>query len=77
MKIFFTSFLQISLVAINTILLQKGYVIGIFMASFTISFLWCYNVSKVSVSTRMAKILYSLGAGCGGVFGYYFVNVIT
>jgi hypothetical protein len=77
MKLFLTSFTQIGLVAINTILLQKGYVIGIFMASFTISFLWCYNVSKVSVSTRKAKLIYSFGAGCGGVFGYYFVNLLA
>jgi hypothetical protein len=77
MKIFLTSFTQIALVAINTILLQKGLIIGIFMASFTISFIWCYNVAKVSVSTRKAKIIYSLGAGCGGVFGYYFINFIA
>ena len=75
MKLFLTSFSQIALVAINTILLAKGYVIGIFLASFTISFIWCYNVSKVSVSSLKSKIIYSFGAGCGAVCGYYFVNL--
>jgi hypothetical protein len=74
MKTFLTSFFQIFFVAINTILLAKGYVVGIFFTSFTISFLWCFNVSKISVSTKQAKFIYSFGAGCGAVCGYYFVN---
>jgi hypothetical protein len=40
-KIFFTRFTQIGLVAINTVLIAKGFVLGIFLASFTISMLWC------------------------------------
>lgn len=76
MKTFLTSYLQIFFVAVNTVFLAKGFVVGIFMASFTISFLWCYNVSKISVSTRKSKIIYSLGAGLGAVSGYLFTTVI-
>jgi len=49
-KIFFTSFFQIGLVAINTLLIAKGYILGVFLASFTISLLWSYNVSKIALS---------------------------
>lgn len=75
-KLFFTSFLQIGLVAINTILLARGYVLGIFLASFTISLIWTFNVQKISVSKLKEKIVYSLGAGCGAVAGFYIINQI-
>jgi hypothetical protein len=68
-KIFFTSFLQIGLVAINTYLITQLIWIGIFIVSFLISYLWAINVSKISVSTKEAKIVYALGAGCGAVSG--------
>lgn len=68
-KIFFTSFLQIGLVAINTYLITQLIWVGIFIVSFLISYLWAINVSKISVSTKQAKIVYALGAGCGAVSG--------
>jgi hypothetical protein len=68
-KIFFTSFLQIGLVAINTYLITQLIWIGIFIVSFLISYLWAINVSKISVSTKQAKTVYALGAGCGAVSG--------
>lgn len=74
MKIFLTSFFQIGLVAINTILLQERFIIGVFMASFLISFIWCFNVAKVSVSTINQKITYSLGAGTGAITGMYILS---
>jgi hypothetical protein len=68
-KIFFTSFLQIGLVAVNTYLITQLIWIGIFIVSFLISYLWAINVSKISVSTKQSKIVYALGAGCGAVSG--------
>lgn len=76
LRIFLTSYFQISLVAINTILLAKGYVVGIFLASFTISLLWCYNVSKISVSKLTEKLIYSFGAGCGALSGFYLLQFL-
>ncbi len=69
MKLFFQSFFQIGLVAISTILITKGYLIGIFIVSFLISLLWAFNVSRVAISTLNQKITYALGAGCGSVAG--------
>ncbi len=76
-KIFLTSFTQIGLVAINTLLIAKGYVLGIFLASFTISLLWSYNVSKIALSDVKRKLIYSFGAGFGAVTGYYFINLFV
>jgi len=76
MKLFLTSFFQIALVAMNTVLITKGYVIGIFGVSFMISYLWTMNVAKISVSTQIQKLTYATGAGCGAVCGYLIVNSI-
>ena len=75
-KIFFTSFLQIGLVAVNTYLITKLIWVGIFIVSFLISYLWALNVSKISVSTKKAKLIYALGAGCGAITGLLILNLI-
>jgi hypothetical protein len=75
-KIFLTSFLQIGLVAINTFLITKLIWVGIFIVSFLISWLWALNVSKISVSTKEAKLVYAFGAGCGAISGLLLLNLI-
>ncbi len=75
-KIFATSFLQIGLVAINTVMITRGLVIGIFIVSVLISLLWCFNVSKLSVSKLEQKLIYSFGAGTGAVAGYFLITRI-
>jgi hypothetical protein len=74
-KIFLTSYFQIGLVAINTLLIARGYILGIFLASFTISMLWSYNVSKMALSDFKSKLAYSFGAGFGAISGYYLVSL--
>lgn len=76
MKLFLTSFLQVFFVSVNTVLLAKGYIAGVFFAAFTISFLWCFNVSKVSVSKLQQKFVYAFGAAFGSVFGLLFTQMI-
>jgi len=75
-KIFITAYVQIGLVAVNTVLIAKGFVLGIFLASFTISLLWSYNVSKVALSEFKDKLIYALGAGLGAVTGYYLITAL-
>jgi len=67
MRIFFQSFFQVGLVAVSTIFITKGYIVGVFIVSFLISLLWAFNVSKVAISTLNQKLTYALGAGCGSV----------
>jgi hypothetical protein len=76
MKIFMQSFFQIGLVAVNTMLISKGIIIGVFIVSFLISLLWAFNVSKVAVSTINQKLIYATGAGCGAVFGLSIITLI-
>jgi hypothetical protein len=75
MKTFFTSFFQIGLVAINTYFISQLNWIGIFFASFGISFLWAFNVSKISVSTINQKLTYAFGAGCGAITGLLIIRL--
>lgn len=75
MKIFFQSYFQIGLVAINTMLIAKGYILGVFLVSFLISLLWAFNVSEVAISTLNQKITYALGAGFGAVSGLLIIRL--
>jgi len=75
MKIFLQSFFQVGLVAINTMLIAKGYIYGVFLVSFLISLLWAFNVSKVAISTLNQKLTYALGAGCGAVSGLFIIKI--
>lgn len=75
-KVFFTAFLQVGLVAINTYLITHLYWIGIFVVSCLISLLWAYNVSKVAISKPIQKLIYALGAGCGAITGLLILQMI-
>ena len=72
MKLFTTGFLQVFFVACNTFLISKGYAIGVFTCGFLISFIWSYNVKKVSLSTLKERLIYSIGAAFGSLLGMYF-----
>jgi uncharacterized protein YebE (UPF0316 family) len=76
MKIFLQSFFQVGLVAINTLLIAKGYYTCVFIVSFLISLLWAFNVSKVAISTLNQKLTYALGAGIGAVTGLLIIKQI-
>jgi len=72
MQIFKTSFIQVFLVAINTIFLSKGYILGIALASFLISWFWVTNVKKANIASKRDQFIYSIGAMIGGLCGYFF-----
>lgn len=75
MQIFKTSFTQVFLVAINTIFLSKGYILGIATASFLISWFWVTNVKKANIATKIDQFIYSVGAMSGGLCGYFFAKL--
>lgn len=76
MKTFLTAYLQVGLVAINTLLISRGYILGVFIISFLISLLWAFNVSKIAISTLNQKLTYAFGAGCGAVSGLLFIDFL-
>lgn len=71
-QLFITSFTQVFLVSMNTVFLSRGYIIGIALMCFLISWVWVGNVKKATIATRSERFIYSTGAMCGGISGYYF-----
>ena len=75
--LFFTGFIQVFLVAINTYLIAKLFWVGIAITSFLISLVWTYNVSrksgKVSFTDTKSRLAYAFGAMLGSVVGVYVI----
>lgn len=69
MKLLLTGFLQVLLVAVNTVLLARANYIGVTSVSFLISFVWSWNVRKVAFGGMPDRVLYSTGAALGGLSG--------
>jgi hypothetical protein len=68
-KLFLTAFVQVYLVAINTICLAHSVWVGVAIMSFFISFTWTYNVSKIAIGAMRDRIIYSAGAMLGSICG--------
>jgi hypothetical protein len=64
-------FVQVFFVSVNTYFLAKEIYLGVVIAAFSISFVWSFNVKKVAFGSNSDRILYSLGAMSGSVFGLY------
>ena len=67
--LFLTGLIQVYFVAVNTYFIAQKYLIGAFMASFIISFIWSYNVKNVAFGTNKDRVAYSAGAAIGTVLG--------
>lgn len=76
MRIFSTAFIQIFLVAANTVFLSRGYVLGMVVSSFGINWLWTHNVRKTVFGSERDRILYASGATFGCLAGYYFSKLV-
>jgi len=68
-KLFSTAFIQVFLISANTYFISKSFYIGIAFAGFGISWFWTGNVKKVSLGKWKERLIYSLGATAGGLFG--------
>jgi hypothetical protein len=77
MSVFKTAFIQVFLVSINTIFLAKGLIIGVAVATFSISYFWVGNVKKANIATERERFIYSFGAMCGGLTGLLFTKLFT
>jgi hypothetical protein len=69
MKLFFTAFLQVFFISIQVICLTRKLYLGVFLVSFTISFIWSFNVSKIAFSNLKGRLIYSSGASIGALTG--------
>lgn len=68
-KLFGTGALQVSLVTLNTYLIATGNLWAVLVVSFSISFVWSFNVKRVAFGNLRDRITYSAGAAIGGAVG--------
>ena len=68
-KVFLTAYIQVCLIAIQTVFLARNALVGVAVAGFAISFVWTFNVRNVAFSGTTEKFIYSAGASMGGVSG--------
>lgn len=76
MKLFLTGFLQVFFVVINTYFISKGYLLGIIICGFIISFIWSHNVKKIAFGSEYDRFIYSLGAMSGSLTAYFLGKII-
>jgi len=69
--LWFTGFIQVYFVAVNTYFLAKEMYVGVLFASFMISLIWSFNVKRVAFGSRWDRVVYALGAMSGSVMGLW------
>ena len=77
MKLFLTAFMQVFLVAANTLFIARLFYPGIIIAGFGISWFWSGNVKKISLSGIKSRLIYSTGACLGGISGVFISQIIS
>lgn len=71
LKLFWSGYLQVFLVVLNTYFIAKDLLVGIVICSFGISYFWSHNVKRVAFGKETDRIIYAFGAMAGGVAGYF------
>jgi hypothetical protein len=74
--LFATGFGQVFLVSANIYFISRTNWIGIAFCGFGVSFLWTFNVRKVTIGTRVDQLVYSFGAMAGGLTGVVMAKTI-
>jgi hypothetical protein len=75
-SLFYTAWLQVFLISVNTLCLARGIWAGVAVASFAISYTWVTNVRKVKDPSQLSRITYATGAMVGALSGVLFVETI-
>ena len=68
-KLALTAYLQVALVAMNTVYIAQGNIPAAFLTSYGISHLWTLNVARVAIGNALDRFCYAFGAACGCVTG--------
>jgi len=63
--LFFTAWLQVFLVALNTWQVANGKWIGALVVGFCISLVWTLNIKRIAFAGWADRLVYSTGAMCG------------
>ena len=67
LSLFTTGFVQVFFIAANTYFIAQNLYVGMAIAAFMISWIWTYNVKRISASTFIERFLYCIGAMAGNV----------
>lgn len=76
MGLFFSGFMQVFSIAINTYCISKEIWLFMVPSGFLISFLWTYNVKKISLGNMKDRLLYTLGAVMGNIVGVLLIKFL-
>lgn len=67
--LFITGFIQVFFVSVNIYFLANELYLGVLTVSFTISFIWTFNVKRVAFGHLTDRIAYAGGAALGSITG--------
>jgi len=76
MKIFTAAFIQVAMVAANTVFISKGHIAGMIFCSFGINWIWSHNVRKTAFGSESDRIWYAAGATTGCLTGFFATKLI-
>lgn len=76
-RLFFTGFIQVFFVAVNTYFISKSLYLGVLICGFSISIIWSWNVKKVVFGTFVERLIYSTGAAFGSLAGALISKLIA
>lgn len=76
MKLFIAGFMQVFLIAVNTYCIAREIYLFMVPSGFFISFLWTYNVKKISIGKMKDRLLYCFGAVTGNICGVLLIKYL-
>lgn len=75
-SLFFTAWLQVFLVALNTWQIANGKLAGALVVGFGISLAWTFNIKRVAFGNWQERLVYSLGAMLGTASGLGLAQIL-
>jgi hypothetical protein len=75
-KLFCAGFMQVFLIAVNTYCIAKEIYFFMVPSGFLISFLWTYNVKRISIGKMVDRVVYSSGAVTGNILGVLLIKFL-
>jgi len=75
-SLFFTAWLQVFLVALNTWQIANGKFVGALLVGFGISLAWTFNIKRIAIGSWAERLVYSSGACLGTGSGILLANWI-
>jgi hypothetical protein len=76
-SLFFTGFIQVYFISVNTYFLSKEMYWGVLIAAFMISWVWSLNIKKLAFGSAFDRVVYALGATAGSLAGLWSSSLIT